>query len=367
MHSFNPWDNRGRLNRLFFSLPLFLLLLACGGTAVTSPAPAPTGQTESPEPGGGTVFTQPAPAATGQAESPEPDGGATLTQSAPAATLPTEQLEPGDSRRSLVYAGIERTYILHIPTGYDGTHATPLVLAFHGIGLNAEEMIRISDLSEQANTSGFIVAYPNGTGESKSWNGGHCCGEAAKNRVDDVGFVGALIDELAALANIDPGRVYATGFSNGAIMVYRLACELSDRIAAVGPVSATQILDDQQTCHPARSVPVIHFHGTADRLNPYDGATTSAGFAFVSVEDAIGFWAEKDACLSPVQRTESGNIQHDLYAACAQDSAVELYTIKAGEHAWPGGQAVSAQLGEPTMEISASPLIWAFFAAHPMP
>src|SRR3972149_6035846 len=100
-------------------------------------------------------------------------------------------------------------------------------------------------------------------------NGGHCCGEAAKNNVDDVGFVRALIDELATLINIDPGRVYATGFSNGAIMVYRLACELSDRIAAIGPVAATQILDDQEACHPGRSVPGLHFTGTAGRPPPF--------------------------------------------------------------------------------------------------
>lgn len=211
MHSFIPWDNRGRLIRILFTLPLFLLILACGGRALP----------------------QPVPAATVLAESAEMGGGLTLTQSAPAVPIHNEQLEPGDTTRSLVYAGIERSYVLHIPTGYNGRHPTPLVLAFHGIELNAEEMIRISGLSEQANTSGFIVAYPNGTGGSKSWNGGHCCGEAAKNRVDDLGFVRALIDELASLANIDPGRVYATGFSNGAIMVYRLACELSDRIAAI--------------------------------------------------------------------------------------------------------------------------------------
>jgi polyhydroxybutyrate depolymerase len=175
MHSFNSRDRPGGLNHLLFTIPLFLLILACSRTIPAQQALAPVGQTEPPE--------------------------------------------PGDATRSLVYAGIERTYVLHIPAGYDATRPTPLVLAFHGIGLNAEEMIRISGLNEQADISGFIVAYPNGTGENKSWNGGHCCGEAAKNNVDDVGFVRALIDELAALINIDPSRVYATGFSNGAIMV----------------------------------------------------------------------------------------------------------------------------------------------------
>lgn len=327
MQSFDSRDYPDRLHRLLFAIPIFLLILACGQTAPTQPAPAPT--------------------------------------STP--TAQTESIVPGDSTRSLTHAGIERKYLLHIPPGYDAARPTPLVLAFHGIGLDAEEMVRISKLSEQADISGFIVVYPNGTGEKKSWNGGHCCGEAAKNNVDDVGFVRALIDELSASLNIDPNRVYATGFSNGAIMVYRLACELSDRIAAIGPVAATQILDDQEACHPARSVPLIHFHGTADRLNPYAGGTTSAGFVFVSVEDAIAFWAEKNACTNPLQRTESGTIQHEVYMPCAQDSAIELYTIRDGEHAWPGGEAVSPQIGEPTMEISASLLMWEFFAAHPLP
>jgi polyhydroxybutyrate depolymerase len=193
------------------------------------------------------------------------------------------------------------------------------------------------------------------------------CGEAARDDVDDIGFVRALIDELAVSMNIDLRRVYATGFSNGAIIVYRLACELSDQIAAIGPVAATQILDDQEVCHPARSVPIIHFHGTADNLNPYEGGTTSAGFEFLSVEEAMGFWAEWNACAIPPQRSESGTILHDVYNRCSQGSALELYTVEGGEHAWPGGEAVSAQIGEPTMEISASQLIWEFFNAHPMP
>ncbi len=320
MHSFNS----GELARLLFTIPFAMLLIACGGRQPAQPAPVPT-----------------------------------VAQAKPVVT--------GDATGSLVYGGIKREYVLHLPPGYDAARPTPLVLAFHGIGLNAEEMIRISGLNKEADTSGFIVAYPNGTGETKSWNGGHCCGEAAKNNVDDVGFVRALIDGLAGSNNIDRARVYATGFSNGAIMVYRLACELSDRIAAIGPVSATQILDDQSACRPARNVPVIHFHGTADRLNPYNGGTTSAGFKYLSVPDAIAFWSKKNTCPAPQQKKESAAIQHDVYAPCAQSSAIELYTIVDGEHAWPGGEAVSAQVGEPTMEISASPTMWDFFARHPMP
>jgi polyhydroxybutyrate depolymerase len=276
-------------------------------------------------------------------------------------------LEPGDSNHSLLFGGIQRTYILHVPPGLNASRPVSLVLAFHGIGLDASEMIRISGFNAQSDTSGFIVVYPDGTGAKKSWNGGHCCGEAAVKNVDDVGFVRVLISELSKLTNIDPKRIYATGFSNGAIFTYRLACELANQIAAVAPVSATQVDQDQAACRPSRPIPLMHFHGTNDKLNPYEGGTTSAGTKFLSVENAIRFWVGQEGCPSQAQQNTSGKITHDLYAPCRGNSSVGLYTILDGEHAWPGGEAVSAQVGEPSMEISATPLMWEFFLAHPLP
>ena len=128
----------------------------------------------------------------------------------PTAVIPAE-LPPGDTTHLMTYAGIERSYILHVPPGMDGTQSLPLVLAFHGITLNANEMIRISGLNDQSDTSGFLVVYPNGTGENTSWNGGQCCGEAAKNNVDDIGFVRALVEELSTTTNIDPKRILCHG------------------------------------------------------------------------------------------------------------------------------------------------------------
>lgn len=283
----------------------------------------------------------------------------------PAANQTSGTLSPGDTARSLPYGREERTYVLHIPSVYDSSRATPLVLIFHGFGLNAEEMIRITGFNAQADASGFIAVYPNGTGRKPSWNGGDCCGEAAARKVDDVGFVRALIEDLSKLANIDRKRIYATGFSNGAIMAYRLACELSDQIAAIGPVGATQAV---QTCQPGRPVSVIHFHGTNDQLNPYDGGYSSGGMVnFAPVKDTIQFWVKQNGCPVQAQVEQSGNIVNERYTPCAQGMAVELYTIVGGEHAWPGGESVSEEIGAPTTEISATPLIWEFFVAHPMP
>jgi len=286
-------------------------------------------------------------------------------QSGAAAALGT--LEAGDSMHSLTFAGLPREYLLHVPPDYDPARPTPIVLVFHGIGLDANEMVRITGFSAQADASGFIVAYPNGTGDKKSWNGGMCCGEAARNRTDDIGFVKAVIADIASFANIDTTRIYATGFSNGAFLVYRLACEMADQIAAFGPVGATQALKDEQACQPARPVPLIHFHGTADKLNPYDGLTTGAGIEFVSVPHAIAHWADLNGCSATPSTTLSGQIIHEVYSLCKSGVSIELYTVTDGEHAWPGGEAVSAQVGEPTIEISTTPLMWDFFAAHPLP
>jgi polyhydroxybutyrate depolymerase len=274
-----------------------------------------------------------------------------------------ESIPSGDTTHSMSFGGEQRIYILHVPPMYDPSQARPLVFIFHGFGLKAEEMIRITDFNSQADASGFMVVYPNGTGRKTSWNGGDCCGEAAIKNVDDVGFVRAMIQELSKSVNLDRKRIYATGFSNGAIMSYRLACDLSDMIAAIGPVSATQ---NARTCQPDRPVSIIHFHGTDDELNPYEG-TSSGSVVFPSVKDTIQLWVGLDSCPTLAQKEESGNIVHETYTSCSQGTAIELYTIQGGEHAWPGGESVSPEIGEPTTEIAATPLMWKFFEAHPMP
>ncbi len=291
------------------------------------------------------------------------------TTSAVPSSPETESASPpvGNSEHTLTVGPLERSYVLHIPPGYDSSHPTPLVLAFHGITLDAYEMIRISGLNTQSDAAGFIVVYPNAYGRQRSWNGGHCCGEAARENTDDVGFVRALLDELDTYLNIDHNRVYATGFSNGAILTYRLGCEMADQIAAIAPVSATQAQEDMQACRPSRPLPVLHFHGTDDEPNPYNGGATPGGVQFISVNDQIAFWVSADGCPVQAQQTVSGSIVHDVYAPCQDGAAVELYTIIGGKHAWPGGEAVSLRMGQPTMEISATLLMWEFFIAHPMP
>ena len=292
---------------------------------------------------------------------------------------PETTLAPGDTTRRLVHDGRERSYVVHVPPGYDPAQPVPLVLVFHGGGGNAENVQRMTGFNATADAEGFIVAYPNGSGRLKekllTWNGGTCCGfdklttggYAVEQDIDDVGFVKAVIEDLDAVANVDRRRIYATGMSNGAIMSYRLACELSDVIAAIGPVAATQ---NVERCEPERPVPVIHFHGDSDQHAPYDGGAGSqslAGVDFASVEETISFWVKHNGCASEPQVETSGPIAHTAYTACEQDADVELYTILGGLHAWPGGQPGWRRGDAPTPALSATDRMWAFFEAHPRP
>ncbi len=278
-----------------------------------------------------------------------------------------------DTLHTLTHDGIERTYLLHLPSAYDGLRPTPLVLSLHGGGGNAESQRRVDRFDKLADEKGFIVVYPNGTtGRFQdavlTWNGGTCCGYAAANRTDDVGFIRALIAELQSNYNIDPKRIYATGSSNGGIMSYRLACDASDLFAAIGPVAGTQNYD---RCAPTEPVSLIHFHGTDDAHLPYDGGIgddSLTGVSYKSVDEALGFWLDFNQC-DPAPATETfEDVRHDTYSGCSQGTAVELHTILGGTHAWPGSDGPAWPGGdEPTHTISATETLWAFFAAHPKP
>jgi polyhydroxybutyrate depolymerase len=176
-------------------------------------------------------------------------------------------LRPGTTR-SLTVSGLNRNYVVHVPKGYELNTPLPVVLALHGATMNGPMMAWFSGLNRKADEAGFIAVYPNGTGTRSSftWNGGDCCGSAMQNNVDDVGFISALLNNLTRLYQVDARRVYVTGMSNGAVMAYRLAAELSDRIAAIAPVAGAV---GTKPIQPNRPVSVLHFHGTEDEYIPF--------------------------------------------------------------------------------------------------
>jgi polyhydroxybutyrate depolymerase len=262
---------------------------------------------------------------------------------------------------SITVGGRARSYLLHVPSGHDANKKMALVLVLHGATQSPEGAERMSGMSKLADREDFLVAYPSGTGRLSrvpTWNSGNCCGYALANKVDDVGFIRAMIDKLEREYSIDPKRVYVTGISNGAMMSYRLACELSEKIAAIAPVEGAQNLD----CRPSSPVSAIIFHGTADRLVPFNGGSTPYQLAGrrndTPVADTVAFWAKEDGCASAPQREESSEVHTTIYSGCEGGTGVALYAIQGGHHMWPGTRLSGN-------DVSATDIMWAFFEQHP--
>lgn len=287
-------------------------------------------------------------------------------------TLP-DKLCPGNHKFHLVVNQLKRSAVIHVPPNYDPDQPTPVVLALHGAVMTGQAMSHFTGLNSTADKNGFIVVYPNGTGYGPvlTWNAGGFSRELAA-RVDDVAFLSKLIDEISAHGSIDSKRIYACGMSNGGMMCYRLAAELSERIAAIAPVGGTM---PNAEPHPGRPVSVIHFHGTLDTLVPYDvGEKSPAVFLKLkSVKQSIQTWAKVDGC--PEQPASTDVLSKDgddlkvvrkTYGPGNEDTEVVLVTIENGGHTWPGQKPPVKFLGKSALNIAANDLIWDFFVKHPM-
>jgi polyhydroxybutyrate depolymerase len=291
---------------------------------------------------------------------------------------PTAPLPPGPHTPTLTTAdGRERSYLLHVPARYDPARPTPVVLAFHGATSNARLMQQFSGLSAKAEEAGFLIIYPNGTGNLPTvltWNGGDCCGYAVKHNVDDVAFVRALLDDLTGVMNVDPRRIFVAGMSNGAQMVYRLAAELADRIAAVAAVAGPMGAGDPR---PARPIPVLHIHGTDDQFAPFGGGVGSRsvyGANFRSVEETVRAWVRVNGCPAEPQVLEEAphvadgtRIVRKVFGPGRAGSEVVQIIVEGGGHTWPGRPPLPAALGKSTANLSANDVIWDFFQRHPLP
>ncbi len=285
---------------------------------------------------------------------------------------------PGDYFREMEYGGRKRRYIVHVPPGYTAARPTPVVMFFHGGGasaINSRSWLGFDPLADQ---KGFITVYPYGTGilprKLLTFNAGSCCGYAMKHNVDDVGFTRAMLDELGRSFCVDPKRVYSTGYSNGAMMSYRLACEMPDRIAAIGPVAGT--LPTNIQCAPSRPVSVMHFHGTGDPYEPFKGGTGEKAFpgriqktVFRGVEETVKIWTGLIGASSvPTRTVVRGAATGYFYGGGRNGSEVVLWEIKGGGHTWPGARSMpmDSMLGPINRDISATQLLWEFFEQHPI-
>jgi len=254
-----------------------------------------------------------------------------------------------------------------VPPGYDGKSLVPVVLVLHGFAQPPMTMAGFTGLNETSDREGFLVVYPGGTGFPVRWNSGGFRGQSG----DDVGYIRAVIDDVIGSAPVDSRRVYATGMSNGAMMCYRLAAELSDKIAAIAPVAGTMAIPEAK---PRRPVPVIHFHGTDDSMVGYEGpgGKVPDGMTFKSVDQSVRTWALLNGCpeqamtttVPDTNRDDDCTVECSVYGPGKDGAEVVLYTIRGGGHTWPGRKAARF-LGASTLDIDASTLIWEFFQRHP--
>jgi polyhydroxybutyrate depolymerase len=283
--------------------------------------------------------------------------------SAAAAPSTTPVATSATATESIDFAGRTRAYLLHVAPTYAPGKDVPLVLVLHGATQSPENIERMSGMSSLADELGFIAVYPRGTGRIANiptWNSGNCCGYAQENKIDDVGFIRALIEKLEAGYSIDRRRIFVTGISNGAMMSFRLGCEMSDTFAAIAPVEGAQNLP----CHPSNPVSVIVFHGTDDHLVPYDGGATPFQIgprrSDTPVSDTVAFWVNRDHCSPTASTQESPSLHVSIYSGCADQTGVSLYAIQGGHHIWPGVKYSGN-------EIPATTIMWDFFMRHPKP
>lgn len=262
---------------------------------------------------------------------------------------------------SFMHDGYSRSYIVHLPPGYNTSNSYPLVFNFHGYTSNALQQQLYSMMDFVADTANFIVVYPDGV--ANAWNVGF--GAVPYNSgINDVGFVNALLDTMIANYSIDVDMVYATGMSNGGYLSNRLACELPHRIAAIASVTGPMTDSTMVHCNAWRAVPVMHIHGTSDPIVPYNGMIQSLG-----AQELIDFWVNNNGCViastdlpyPDINTNDSCTAIRKNYIPCNDGAEVVLIEINDGGHTWPGALIDIPAYGHTNRDFFGSGEIWNFF------
>ncbi|HAP69736.1 MAG TPA: hypothetical protein DCR04_08430 [Flavobacteriales bacterium] len=269
--------------------------------------------------------------------------------------------------KTILHDGLTREYRLYVPNVYDATEAVPLVFNLHGYTSEAFEQEVYGDFRPIADTANFILVHPNGTLDNSGTRFWNAFGSPLET-VDDIGFLSALIDTIASDYNVDLNRVYSTGMSNGGFMSYTLACQLSNRIAAIASVTGTMVTSNLNACNAQHPMPVMQIHGTVDPTVPYNGNAQG----FVAVEDLVDYWVAFNNCnptavetaVPDVDMTDGCTADRFVYSGGNAESSVELYRINGGAHTWPGTNPFFSTLGVTNQDFSASVEIWRFFSQY---
>lgn len=273
-----------------------------------------------------------------------------------------------DVEDTVMIFGRERFFRIHLPLNYNSQKKYPLVLVFHGGGGNAKNIEKVTGFSPKADKEDFIVVYPYGTGAFDkrllTWNTWECCGYAHKKNINDVAFVKLMLEKIKSDYSINDKMIYATGLSNGGMMCYLLACEMSDQFAAVAPVAASMF--DDSDCNPTNQLSMIIFNSIDDKHIPYEGGIGEEALVKVekmSVEKVVDFWVHKFNCTF-LNKTKSKFFQMVDFGN-SKGTEIVFYTLLRGGHTWYGGEKAFFFAPKPANDLSATDLIWDFFKKHP--
>lgn len=284
--------------------------------------------------------------------------------------------KPGDYSFTINHGGLARSYLVHVPRSYDPATPTPLLMAFHGGGGNMR--FQADDqhygLISKSESAGFIAVFPNGysrfpEGRLATWNAGTCCAQARDKDIDDVGFVRAVVANVKRQLDVDARHIYATGMSNGGMLTYRLACELTDVFSGIAAVAAT---DNTRRCSPSRAIPVLEIHAGDDDHVLFNGGAGAGAFRdesqvsdFRSVPETISRWTGRNGCTAPPVRVlEVPGAYCERYSGCRDGVAVQLCVTETGGHSWPGARQVRDGKAPASQAISADDVMWDFFGRH---
>lgn len=287
--------------------------------------------------------------------------------------LPSGSFPPGDFVYKIKIENQDRYFKIHTPNNHSSSNSAlpkPLWIALHGGGgnMNLQADDEYYKLISKSDKEGFIAVFPNGSsrfnsGELATWNAGKCCGYARDSKANDVAFIKTLITEIKKRSAIDTKRIIISGMSNGAMMGYRLACEIPDMFTHLAAVAGT---DNTINCEPTKKISIIHIHAKDDAHVQYFGGAGKDAVDkelitdFTSVPDTIAKWKKINHCSDK----STGNIkekdhQCELSAQCDDHTKIQLCTSENGGHSWPGGKKPRSR-GPTPAKFSANDLIWNF-------
>jgi polyhydroxybutyrate depolymerase len=280
-------------------------------------------------------------------------------------------------QEAVEFQGRQRTFKIYRPSSAPFHPA--VVFVFHGTsspGHGVDNIVSITHFDRVAERHHFLVIFPEAV--EGNWNDGRRNEDAVANRegVDDIGFVDRILGYLKTRWKIDSRKVYATGYSNGAIFVQYLAAERSSWIAAIAPVCGTMAVHSFQSFHPPYPVSVLEIHGTNDPVVPYTGGAIAYEKGQVlSVSQCISIWVEHDGCeriptripISESDKKDGCTPELFAWRHGKDKTTVELCRIVGGGHTWPGGNQLfsSIFLGNISRDFDGAELIWRFFHRHP--